>query len=76
MQAWNKICDRQLDGGSLELQICPKFVSEQSQCKTLSQSPKHLIIYYLWYFTDVVAYLLKKEIEKIRLQIHIVRCNK
>jgi len=38
-----------------------------SRCKTLSQSPRHLITYYLWYFADVAAYLLKKEIEKIRL---------
>jgi len=53
-----------------------------SQCKTLSQSPKHLITYYLWYFIDVAAYLLKKEVEKIRLQVlfrlqvHIIRGNK
>jgi len=40
-----------------------------SQCKTLLQGPRHLIIYYLWYFTDVTAYLLKKEVEKIRLQV-------
>jgi len=36
-----------------------------SQCKTLSQSPKYLITYYLWYFADAAAYLLKKEVEKI-----------
>jgi len=53
-----------------------------SQCKTLSQSPRHLITYYLWYFADVAAYLLKKKVEKIRLQIlfrlqvHIVQGNK
>jgi len=53
-----------------------------SQCKTLSQSPRHLITYYLWYFADVAAYLLKKEVKKIRLQVlfrlqvHIVRGNK
>jgi len=40
-----------------------------SQCKTLSQSPKQLITYYLWYFADVAAYLLKKDVEKIRLQV-------
>ena len=40
-----------------------------SQCKTLSQSLRQLIIHYLWYFADVAAYLLKKEVEKIRLQI-------
>ena len=38
--------------------------------------------YYLWYFADVAAYLLKKEVEKIRLQVlfrlqvHIARGNK
>jgi len=53
-----------------------------SQCNTLSQSPRQLIAYYLWYFADVAAYLLKKEVEKIklhvlfRLQVHIVRVNK
>jgi len=26
----------------------------------LSHSPRQLIIYYLWYFADVAAYLLKK----------------
>ena len=40
-----------------------------SQCKTLSQSPRQLITYYLWYFADVATYLLKKEVEKIRLQV-------
>ena len=43
-----------------------------SQCKTrktLSQSPRQLITYYLWYFADVAAYLLKKEVEKTRLQV-------
>jgi len=30
----------------------------------LSQSPRQLTTYYLWYFADVAAYLLKKEIEK------------
>jgi len=40
-----------------------------SQCKTLSQSSKQLITYYLLYFADVAAYFLKKEIEKIRLQV-------
>jgi len=40
-----------------------------SQCKTLSQSPRQLITYYLWYFADVALYLLKKEVEKIRLQV-------
>ena len=35
-----------------------------SQCKTLSQSLRQLITYYLWYFGDVAAYLLKKEVEK------------
>ena len=44
-------------------------LSGHSQCKTLSQSPRHLITYYLWYFADVAAYLLKKEVEKIRLQV-------
>ena len=53
-----------------------------SQCKTLSQSPRQLITYYLWYFADMAPYLLKKEVEKIRLQVlfrlqvHIVRGNK
>jgi len=53
-----------------------------SQYKTLSQSPRQLITYYLWYFADVAVYLLKKEVEKIilqvlfRLQVHIVRGNK
>ena len=42
-----------------------------SQCKTLSQSPRHLITYYLWYFADVAAYLLKKEVEKIRLKSYL-----
>ena len=57
-------------------------LSGHSQCKTLSQSPRHLITYYLWYFADVATYLLKKEVEKIRLQVlfrlqvHIVRGNK
>jgi len=27
-------------------------------------------------FADVAAYLLKKEVEKIRLQVHIARGNK
>jgi len=40
-----------------------------SQCKTLLQSPRQLITYYLWYFADVASYLLKKEVEKIRLQV-------
>jgi len=40
-----------------------------SQCKTLSQSPKPLTTYYLWFFVDVAAYLLKKKVEKIRLQV-------
>jgi len=40
-----------------------------SQCKTLSQSLRQLITYYLWYFADVAAYLLKKEVEKTRLQV-------
>jgi len=35
-----------------------------SQCKTLSQSLRQLTTYYLWYFADVVAYLLKKEVKK------------
>ena len=34
----------------------------------------------LWYFADVAVYLLKKEVEKIRLQVlfrlYIVRGNK
>jgi len=30
---------------------------------------KTIITYYLWYFTDVAAYLLKKEVEKTRLQV-------
>jgi len=53
-----------------------------SQCKTLSQSLRHLITYYLWYFADVTTYLLKKKVEKIRLQVlfrlkvHIVQANK
>jgi len=37
--------------------------------KILSQSPRQLITYYLWYFADVTAYLLNKDIEKIRLQV-------
>jgi len=37
--------------------------------KTLSQSLRQLITYYLWYFTDVAAYLLKKDVEKTRLQV-------
>jgi len=37
--------------------------------QTLFQSQRQLITYYLWYFADVAAYLLKKEIEKIRLQV-------
>jgi len=46
------------------------------------QSPRQLIIYYLWYFIDATTYLLKKEVEKIRLQVlfrlqvHIIRGNK
>jgi len=57
-------------------------LSGHSQCKTLSQSSRQLITHYLWYFADVAAYLLKKDIEKIRLQVlfrlqvHIVRGNK
>ena len=35
-----------------------------SQCKTLSQSLRQLTTYYLWYFADVAAYLLKKEVKK------------
>ena len=27
------------------------------------------INYILWYFADVISYLLKKEVEKIRLQV-------
>jgi len=52
------------------------------QCKTLLQSPRQLITCYLWYFADVAVYLLKKEVEKIRLQVlfrlqvHIIRDNK
>jgi len=52
------------------------------KCKTLSHSLRQLTTYYLCYFADVAAYLLKKEVEKIRLkvlfrlQIHIVRGNK
>jgi len=43
-----------------------------SQCKTLSWNLRQLITYYLYYFADVAPYLLKKEVEKIRLQVHIV----
>jgi len=43
------------------------FVLGHSQCKTLSQSLRQLIKYYLWYFAEVATYLLKKEVEKIRL---------
>ena len=43
--------------------------SGHSQCKTLSQSPRQLNTSYLWYFADVTAYLLKKEVEKIRFQV-------
>jgi len=35
-----------------------------SQCKTLSQSLRQLIMYYLWYFADVAAYLLKEKDRK------------
>jgi len=41
-----------------------KMRLRHSQCKTLSQSPKQLITYYLWYFADVAVYLWKKEVEK------------
>ena len=50
--------------------------------RALTMRPRQLITYYLWYFADVAAYLLKKEVEKIRLQVlfrlqvHIVRDNK
>jgi len=40
-----------------------------SQYNTLSQSLRQLITYDLWYFADVAVYLLKKEVEKIRLQV-------
>jgi len=53
----------------MNLDSMVKSVLGHSQCKTLSQSPRHLTTYYLWYFADVAAYLLKKEVEKIRLQV-------
>jgi len=62
--------------------ICSVAAKDTHNAKTLSQSPRHLITYYLWYFADVAAYLLKKEVEKIslqvlfRLQVHIIRGTK
>jgi len=42
-------------------------------CKLLKWLERRLFSiqreYYFWYFADVVAYLLKKEVEKIRLQV-------
>jgi len=45
------------------LQIARRSVGDSGH----SQNPRQLTTYYLWYFADVAAYLLKKEVEKIKL---------